>query len=208
MDRLVKCALFFLLLTVAAGFAEDEVQKKQSSVLVVYSSGTPVPGFTDSTLSLETLEAVSSATPVLDNTAQAARIISKTLEAEGLQVRMARAEDFEKKDWREVNGYDYIVLGSPAHFWQMSWEMKKFFDEVFHMIYSSEKQARGKSFALFSVGAGLPGTEGTIANMEQAVGINDGAVVSRLALTKGMSSDDFSLKAVEFARSFAILAKK
>ncbi|MCE5270923.1 flavodoxin domain-containing protein, partial [bacterium] len=88
-------------------------------------------------MSSETLEAVSAATPVAHNTAQAARIIGAALEAEGLQVRLARVEEFEKKDWREVEAYDYFVLGSPAHFGQMSWEMKKFFDEAFHMIYMS-----------------------------------------------------------------------
>ncbi|MCE5269650.1 NAD(P)H-dependent oxidoreductase, partial [bacterium] len=114
-------------------------------------------------------------------------------------------EEFEKKDWREVEAYDYFVLGSPAHFGQMSWEMKKFFDEAFHMIYMSPGKAEGKLFALFSVGAGMPGAKSTVDSMEQAIDMNAGKVVLRLGLDKSMSADEFAAQAADFARSFAVL---
>ena len=125
--------LVLSLLPFSQFFAKEKENK--AGVLLVFSSGEPFAKMGGGIKEPGDLDAVTSPTPVKMNTGIAARRIRDNLERQGINVRLARVEDFNKEDWREVNSYDMIIIGSPARFWTMSWETKRFLEMVFFRIY-------------------------------------------------------------------------
>lgn len=178
------------------------------SVLLVYSSGTPLEGFGVTTVSNEALDAITCPTPTENNTGIAARQIYEGLTEKGVAVRIARVEEFERKEWRQLLAYRTIIMGSPTRHSNMSWEFKRFVDEVFHQIYMQvPERAGGIQFALFSTAAHGGGPEETMNAMETFIRHCNGVVVQRLNLNSGQTRREFDEAIRRFCDIMAILAK-
>ncbi len=205
MGRLLAILLFipvFLL-------AQDAVEIVQSdSVLLVYSVGEPVEGFGVERVSGEALDAVSCPTPVEKNTGVAARGIYQGLTDKGVAVRLARPEDFTRADWRQLLRYKTIILGTPTRHSNMSWEMKRFVDQVVHQIYMQvPDRASGTQFALFATAASGGGPGEAMASMESFISHCKGTVVRKLSLHSGQSQQEFDEAIGQFCSVITILAK-
>lgn len=62
------------------------------------------------------------------NTEKMAYLIADGVrETEGVEVKVARIEDFTVK---EVEEYDAFIIGSPTYYGTMAFQIKKFFDET------------------------------------------------------------------------------
>ncbi len=104
-------------------------------VLIVYAVG--VPYRTISELSAADVDKVSGATPASYNTRAISSELASKLRARGFSVTLKTVEDV--RSHREIFEYRVLVAATPVRFWNMSWMMKKFFDEIFARIYVAEK---------------------------------------------------------------------
>jgi len=198
--------LLLSLLSYSQLFAKDKENNK-ARVLLVFSSGEPFAKMGGGIKGPGDLDAITSPTPVEKNTGIAARRIRASLERQGITVRLARVEDFSKEDWQEVHSYDTIIIGSPARFWTMSWETKRFLEMVFFRIYFTEKRAEGKMFALFSTAEIIPSAKKAIEDMSGTISDNRGNLALKLPLSNDMSEEDFNSKIDEFSKALSILIR-
>lgn len=108
-------------------------------VLILYSSGNPtcqwdviVPNIS------EDIDAITTATSKAVNTNFIAKSIANYLKQDGLQVSLKRIEDIKKA--QEVLFADAILIGSGTRFGIMSWQVKRFFDELLFAVYIHRKE--------------------------------------------------------------------
>jgi menaquinone-dependent protoporphyrinogen IX oxidase len=205
MGRLLAILLFVPVITLAqevAGIA------KTDSVLLVYSVGEPVEGFGVERVSGESLDAVSCPTPVEKNTGVVARRIYQELSDKGIAVRLARPEEFARADWRQLLRYKTIILGTPTRHSNMSWEMKRFVDQVVHQIYMQvPERAKGTQFALFATAASRGGPDAAMATMESFISHCKSTVVRKLSLHSGQTQQEFDEAIEQFCGVISILAR-
>ena len=184
----------------------DEAAPAREKVLLVYSSGEIFETITD-IKDPAALDAITSPTPADRNTDIAAKRIRDNLVRDGLSVRLACVEEFGKEAWREVLAYDTIIIGSPARFWTMSWETKRFFDLVFGRIYILENKAKGKTFGLFATAEIESSSATALQAMETIIGDVKGSVALRLNLHREMSQEQFDQEIDKFTASLSVLAR-
>jgi flavodoxin len=146
--------------------AEDNEKDKNLKVLLVYSSGDPFKEKSE-IKSPDELDAISSPTPKIMNIHKAALRIRENLEAQGMAVRFAKVD--EMNDWREILNYEIVVIGSATRFWNMTWECKRFFDELFYRINRYPGKASGISFAFFTSTEIVPSGERALAAMKSVI---------------------------------------
>ena len=205
MGRLLAILLFVPVLTLAQEVSEIA---KTDSVLLVYSVGEPVEGFGVERVSNEALDAVTCPTPVAKNTGVAARKIFQGLADKGVAVRLARAEEFAREDWRQLLRYKTIIMGTPTRHSNMSWEFKRFVDQVVHQIYMQvPERAKGTQFALFATAASGGGPDTAMNTMESFISHCKGTVVRKLSLHSGQTQQEFDESIGQFCGVIAILAK-
>lgn len=178
----------------------------KEKVLLVYSSGEPFQTITD-IKDPDALEAISSPTPLDRNTKIAAQRIYDNLTAKGIPVRMARVEDFGKEAWREVLAYDTIIVGTPARFWTMSWETKRFVDLIVGRIYIMPEKAKGKQFALFATAEIESSSNTALENMSMFVNDLNGNLVLKCNLNREQSQEQFEAAIDKFTDGLAVLIK-
>ena len=131
-DRFLAAAYLFLL--TAALVSGASAGTGPPDVLVIYDSG--LPSKTISEVTAADNDVMAGPTPKVTNCRTVAQELAATLESRGLVVRVVEASAVENPKVQAR----VIVLGSPARFWNVSWRMKKFFDEQFGRIYISSKQ--------------------------------------------------------------------
>ncbi|MFH1069969.1 MAG: hypothetical protein V1794_10165 [Candidatus Glassbacteria bacterium] len=197
-------ALLLVLPSLSQAQAPQDAPKEK--VLLVYSSGEPFQTITD-IKGPDALEAVTSPTPVDRNTRIAAQRIYDNLIAAGITVRLARVEDFGKDDWREVLSYDTIIVGTPARFWTMSWETKRFVDLIIGRIYVLPEKAKGKQFALFATAEIENSSNTALENMAMWVNDLQGNLVLKLNLNREQSQPEFDQAIDRFTTALAVLIK-
>lgn len=155
------------------------ISKVEKGVLIIYSSG-----YSSKTLSdfkAEEIEGVTGPTPFDMNCKIFAQKLSVNITKSGYKVKVVDVSEI--KDYRELLLYPNIVLGCPAKFWTVSWEMKKLFDEHFAKIYVGHKNEFGaKYFASFAMAEIKPCAESTLADIRNAImdcggTINDNAIL-------------------------------
>jgi multimeric flavodoxin WrbA len=120
---------------------------------------------------------------------------------------MARVEDFGKENWREVLSYDTIIVGTPARFWTMSWETKRFVDLVIGRIYVLPEKAKGKQFALFATAEIESSGNTALENMSMWVNDIRGNLVLKLNLNREQSQQEFDQAIDKFTDGLAVLIK-
>lgn len=79
------------------------------------------------------VDAVTGPTPVKENCRSIAQKLASALRDKKLVVRVAKATEVKHRN--EILHPRVVVLGSPARFWNVSWEMKKLLDDQFGQIY-------------------------------------------------------------------------
>jgi hypothetical protein len=120
-----------------------------SDILLIYSSGTPLEYYTKKSLfrtirerQPKEVDAVTTATPAHENCRTISGKLGLRLREKGLKVRVANAKDI--RDRSEILSSGLVIIGTPSRFWNVSWEIKKLFDEQFSKIGALEEKQLNK----------------------------------------------------------------
>lgn len=142
------------------------------------------------------------------NTKKMAQEVVEGIKKEGLEAKLAEVTEISVK---ELKNYEGIIVGSPTYYGQMSWEIKKLFDESvsFHGALS------GKVGAAFTSAANIGGgNETTILGILEAMLIH-GMIVQGTALKDHygpVSINDPDERAIsqcrDLGKNTALLVKK
>lgn len=124
----------------ACNQATKQKHEKGPDVLIIYSSGTPFKTISD--MDAKDVDAVTTATPVGENCRTIAERLASILRDKKLAVRVAEASQIKHRN--EILGARLVVIGSPAYFWNVSWQIKKLLDEQFSQIYVFSKERLAK----------------------------------------------------------------
>ncbi|OGF97575.1 MAG: hypothetical protein A2Z86_08205 [Candidatus Glassbacteria bacterium GWA2_58_10] len=210
-EKMEKRPMILSLLLAAAAlyaspaFAGDPAADSlRPGVLLLYSSGEPLMTISD-IKGPEQLEGITQPTPVEMNTRIAAERIKVNLEKQGVAVVLKPVQ--EVTDWREVMQYKTIVIGSATRFWNVTWETKRFFDDLFLRIYVREGKAKGKLFAIFTTTEIEPSGERTLAAMESTITDCGGNIGLRMILHRELSLEKARAEIDKFSTALAILAR-
>lgn len=138
-----KILYFLWLISVIVYFSfihvsESGVPLKQN-ILIIYSSG--MPSKTISDMEPKEIDTITGATPLAENCKTISERIAAKLREKGLSVHLIEATQFKNRD--EILTANVIIIGSPVRFWNVSWEIKKIFDEKFGEIYVLGKTSNG-----------------------------------------------------------------
>jgi flavorubredoxin len=143
-----------LLIFVAIGAAFSPIDRvngkeiNQSDILIIYSSGTPFK--TISEVKPKEIDTVTSPTPKLWNCKMIAERLTFVLRSKGFAVRLAEASEIKHYD--EIFRARLVVIGSPAYFSNVSWQIKRLLDQQFSKIYVIKKERLAKKrIAAFSM---------------------------------------------------------
>ena len=134
---LIAIAITIAALTNTPGQIADRVEPEAPSkdVLIVYAVGVPYGSISE--LSAADVDKVSGATPASYNTRTISSELASNLRARGFSVTLTAVENV--RSHLEIFEHRVLVAATPVRFWNMSWMMKKFFDEIFERIYVAEK---------------------------------------------------------------------
>ena len=185
--------------------AKDEAPK----VLLVYSSGEPTD-WQNLLKNPTVLDAITNPTPIKRNVHKLALHIRDYLEKNGVSVRLARVEDFTKDDWAEIRSYDTVVFGTPSRFWNVSWEMKRFLEQIFIRIkLLSESGASGRTYAAFALAEILPSSVEALERMAKTISDSGGTLppALRLSLALSMTDEEYNKRIDKFLASLVVLAR-
>lgn len=153
--------VFFFIVLVSAqsiGFVHaNEEQAKPPDVLLIYSSGTPLDYYSNGPLFEKIrnripreVDAVTTATPLKENCRTIAEKLASALRDKKLVVRVAKAPEIKHRN--EILRARLVVIGTPSRFSNVSWELKKLFDEKFSQIGALEEKGLAKRrIAAFSM---------------------------------------------------------
>ena len=144
-SKLLICVAFcaFALAALAIVMAQDTPKDATTApanpdILLIYSSGNvPAEG--------QKADAVTCATPKNENVKTLATKLAAALTEKKISVRLVEAT--EVKDYKELLDAKMIVLASPAYFSNVSWSMKKMFDERLGPVYSIKEKLNKKPTA-------------------------------------------------------------
>lgn len=151
--------MVLLLVTLSSPSAFIQAMEKRSTtldILIIYSTGNPYDwnSLEDIAKGIETdlkdIDAITTPTPLTVNCGNIARELAASLSEKNLIVRVAETMEIKHRD--EILQARMVVVGSPAYFGNVSWQIKKLFDEQFHKIYLLEKgRLSKKRIAAFSM---------------------------------------------------------
>ncbi|HVX66367.1 MAG TPA: hypothetical protein VHA11_07190 [Bryobacteraceae bacterium] len=189
--RLLMCALAMAACGAAAG----------PDVLIVYDGG-PVY----KTVAPAADDAVAGASAAVVNCRTVAERLGAELEARKLRVRLAAAADIH--DRRELLAAPLLVLGSPVRFSNVSWEMKRLFDEHLYRIRATAPPELAKHrIAGFAVGEVEPAARATLEAMRAAVEDCGGKLEQTRVLLSGTSRVEAARDIREFAAALTAAAR-
>ena len=176
-------------------------------VLIIYSSGTPLDYYKKGGLFAaikkekpDPADAVTTATPTMVNCRIIAERLQKELQGHSINVRVATASEIQ--DRSEILGARLVVIGTPSRFWNVSWEIKKLFDEVFSQVGALEDRGfDGRKLAAYSMAEIQPSADKAIEAVRHAVQDCNG----RLGPTMTLVTSDSERKAL---KEIGIFVKK
>ena len=204
------CAVAAVLISINFSSAMgNEAKDKAPKVLLVYSSGEPTD-WQNLLKNPTVLDAITSPTPIKRNIHRVALHIQYYLEKNGISVRLARVEDFTKDDWAEIRSYDTVVFGTPSRFWNVSWEMKRFLEQIFIRIkLLSESRASGRTYAAFALAEILPSSEDALERMAETISDSGGTLppALRLSLALSMTDEEYDKETDKFLAALVVLAR-
>ena len=208
MIRTGKITIFFVIISftcaiVLAMTTAPVAQEKPaaSDILIVYSSGTP--SITISDIPHENVDAITCPTPEKENMKTVSEKLGTALRERKLTVRVAEASDIKHPD--EILRTGIVIIGSPSYFGNVSWVIKKFFDEHFGLIYASgEKRLGGKAVASFSMAEVEPSARGTLKAIDRAVRDCRGIIGPTMIILVKQPEEEINLKIKQFAEKIAL----
>ncbi len=175
-----------------------QAQEKPSDILIVYSSGSKPAGGGQP-------DAVTTPTPADENMKTVTEKLSTALAARKLTVRVALAHEIKTPE--EIFASRVLVIGSPSYFWNVSWQIKKFFDERFSEM-SSRKDRLGKhKVAAYTQAGGKDGADLTIAAIQQAVNRWNGTFGPTMIILVPHGPEEIAKRIAAFADSVVALVK-
>ena len=193
------CGLVYTGLAPAQVFGQaGNAPSSKPDVLIVYSSGNkPVGGGQP--------DAVTTPTPGNENMKTVTDKLAASLSSKKLTVRVALAHEIKTPD--EIFASRILVIGSPSYFWNVSWQIKKFFDERFSEM-SSRKERLGKHpVAAYTQAGGKDGADLTITAVREAVNRWNGTFGPTMSLLAGNKPDEVNQSVEKFAGEIAALLK-
>jgi len=131
---ILSCTAFISVITVSACFCQTggESEKTTAAVLIVYHGGTP-PWHEAPPLDVREVDELTQATPENVNVRIVATGIRNTLTGLGFRVEMKEADAIRGPD--DFLEYDGIIIGTPTWFSNVSYPIKRLFDEHLIRIY-------------------------------------------------------------------------
>lgn len=167
-----------------------------ADVLIVYSVGTPFKTISDVTLT--DLDAVTAPTPMTHNTGTIAVDLGEALVGRGLKVRVAEADRIQHP--REILRHRVMVLGTPTHFWNVDWNMKKFLDERMEPLYVGKSPVfRSMRVAGFSMAEIQPSADQALDKIGAVISDCGNTLAVRMAFLAGDNEDQYSSKLARLA---------
>lgn len=202
----------FLGFMMASSKAEEQV-KMVPDILIIYSSGTPfnwelIKNRTNrSDKDTQELDAITTPTPLVENCKSIAEKLAGALRDR--QIIVGVKEVVEIKQRSEILNARMVILGSPAYFGNVSWKMKKLFDEQFHKIYLLEEGRLAKRrVAAFSMAEIEPSANAALRAIKAVVSDCRGRFgPTKVFLTKH-SGKEVKKRIKEFADQLAPLARE
>jgi flavodoxin len=174
-------------------------------VLIIYSSGSPSK--TISEMNTEDFHAIAGPTPKTMNCQILAQELAALLLDEGLSVRTTEVTKVESDE--EVLAASLVVLGSPARFWNVSWQMKKLLDEKFGQIYGTAKERfASRKIAAFAMAEIEPSALAALDALKLAVQDCGGKMGPTLIVLTKDTNPDTQKKIRDFAHQLAVLLMK
>lgn len=136
-----KIAILFFLVTIASLYtsitqASEKKGERTPDVLIIYSSGTA--NGTIREISSGRVNAVTAPTPAKVNCKSIAERLAMALRDKKLFIQISEATKVKHRN--QILHARFVVIGSPAYFGNVSWQIKKLFDEQFGQIYALEKE--------------------------------------------------------------------
>jgi hypothetical protein len=162
-------------------------------VLIVYDAGAVYK-----TIAPETGVVVAGASSSAVNCKTVAERLGAELEQRKLTVRLALVSDIH--DRRELMEPRLLVLGTPVRFSNVSWEIKKLFDEQFYRIFTTSRAEFARhQVAAFAMGEVEPAARAALDTMRAAVHDCGGTLGETLVLV----ADTGRVESVRDIRQFA-----
>lgn len=191
--------LLFLLPAVLFALAPTVGAKPDpSDVLIIYSSGNvPPDGKRD---------AVTTPTPSAENMKTVAQKLEKALKKRKLSVRLASVE--ENIPPEELLTAKVLVLGSPAYWSNLSWQMKKYVDETLTPMFSMPGKMKGLKTAAFSMANLEPNAMKTIDALFDVVTIFQGACGPYMFVLVRQTPEEKQQRIDQFADKIASFEKQ
>ncbi|MDP2984704.1 MAG: hypothetical protein Q8O92_15405 [Candidatus Latescibacter sp.] len=198
LQKVMTAALLFVFPAPSCLAQTAQSQAKGPDVLIVYSSGNkPVDGGQP--------DAMTTPTPGNENMKTVTDKLAASLSSKKLTVRVALAHEIKTPD--EIFSSRILVVGSPSYFWNVSWQIKKFFDERFSEM-SSRKERLGKHpVAAYTQAGGKDGADLTIAAVREAVNRWNGTFGPTMTLLAGNKPEEVKQTVEKFAGEIAALLK-
>jgi len=123
-------------------------QAKSLDILIIYSTGNPFKTISD--MEAHEVDAITTPTPAEENCGSIANKLTVALQDKKLLVRVAKATQIEHHN--EILSARLVVLGSPAYFGNVSWQIKKLLDEKISRICGKRKDGLARQrIAAFSM---------------------------------------------------------
>jgi len=171
---------------------------KQIKVLILYSSGNPnaiVPRISEKI----NIDAITSPTPKFVNTAVVAKMIADYLKKKIPHVTLKKIE--EVKSAQEVLSVDVILIGSATHLGIMSWETKRFFDNILHSIYVHRKaKLKDKYIGCFTTCEVYPSGKDCIKSIYRALYDFNSKKLPSLIILDKMPHNEIEKKVAQFTK--------
>jgi len=171
----------------------------KKTVIVIYSAGIE----SEKSMSEEdsTIDGKTNATPKKAmNAKMAAYHLAKAFGTLGLAVSVKEALDI--KDPGEIMNKDCFVIISPTRFNNMSWEIKKLSDQVFHAIYKKKGKLNGKPASIIATSEIVSSAKDCIGRIGNVIGQCDGKVEQTLILLNETAFSEAEKQVSDFAAAF------
>lgn len=193
---------FLAYLLLGSSSEANEEREKSPDILLIFSSGTPYKDIRH--FGAGEIDAITMATPMKENCRSIAEKIGSLLRERKLNVTVMEATKIKHRS--EILSARLVVIGSPSHFGNVSWEIKKVLDEQFWKIYLLRKGLNKKRIAGFAMAEIKPSAENTLRAIEMAVNDCRGRFGPTAIFLTKHSTEEINQELKNFADQLASMA--
>ena len=180
----------------------NEEREKSTDILLIFSSGTPYKDIRH--FGAGEIDAITMATPMKENCRTISEKIASLLRGRQLNVSVIEATRIKHRN--EILGARLVVIASPSHFGNVSWEIKKVLDEQFWKIYLLRKKLNKKRIAGFAMAETKNSADGTLKAIERVVDDCRGEFGPTGIFLTNYSTEEINQQIKTFADQLASLA--